>query len=81
MRWYDAAMCNKLLAVALLSLFGCKPCSPEAHLRKKARPEPITCVSVSGSTNAKTCTDGAGVVWSCDTSDCVATGTVPRESK
>ena len=63
----------------VLTLVGCA--TPKEVLEEKGRPAPIDCVKTAQ--YQKTCTDGAGVIWTCYTgnfkAECIATGQLMKE--
>lgn len=71
---------KRLFVVVLLLSSSCFD-GPKESLRKRGRPEPISCVDISD--KAWACTDGAGVSWICDgrssigDSECIVTSSVP----
>ncbi len=71
--------------VFLLILTACyKKSDAVDQLKAKGRPEPITCVKSSGGGDSEfafVCSDGAGLIWNCDSDACIKTGTLPAEAR
>lgn len=72
----------KVATILVALLVGCGDPPERVLIMKHRRPEPITCVNTGR--DQQTCTDGAGLIWTCGTNGgndatCINTGRLQWE--